>query len=69
MLLQGNFQSKYIKHIVLLIAVLVVIVFAMGILLSRQQASYSNLALMDILKVFSNSSLEPPQECLDKPDG
>ncbi len=67
-----NCLSKYhIKRILLFIlpaAIVAAIVLEMGVLLSWQTPSF-NLASMDILKISAPDPLEPPQECLDEPDG
>ena len=67
-----NCRSKYhIKRILvplLLAAIVATIVLEMGVLLPEQVPSF-NLASVDILKISAPDPLEPPQECLDKPDG
>ena len=69
MLLQENPKSKRTKRIFPFAAVFVVIVFGLGILVSRQQVPYLNLVSIDMLKISTSDTLEPSQECLGKPDG
>ena len=72
MKLTKNCRSKYhIKRILvplLLAAIVATIILEMGVLLSWQKPSF-DLASVDILKISAPDPLEPPQECLDKPDG
>ena len=63
-----NCRSKYYTKRILVPLLLATIVLEMGILLPGQMSSF-NLASVDILKISAPDPLEPPQECLDKPDG
>ena len=64
MLLQGNFKSKHVKHILrpaLFIGIAAVIFFELGIIGVRQ-VTFLNVTSTDNVQGL----FEPPQECLDK---
>jgi len=68
MLLKGNFKSKHTLPLALLVAVLAVVFLELGILGFGQVPSLDIVSVAKSKKI-STGPLEPPQECLDKPDG